>query len=91
MLIDCPECGKRVSSEAISCPHCGFRHYREDSNYVPKQEAALPYRGLAFAFAIILLVAIYTFNSHQILSIIVILFAGAVLIVSLVMAFVVSD
>ena len=23
-LIKCPECGKEISSEAISCPHCGF-------------------------------------------------------------------
>jgi hypothetical protein len=22
-LIDCPECGKRVSSNAPTCPHCG--------------------------------------------------------------------
>jgi hypothetical protein len=23
-LINCPECGKQVSSQAASCPHCGF-------------------------------------------------------------------
>lgn len=23
-LIDCPECGRRVSSEAVACPQCGF-------------------------------------------------------------------
>jgi membrane protein YdbS with pleckstrin-like domain len=23
-LINCPECGKQVSSQATSCPHCGF-------------------------------------------------------------------
>ena len=23
-LIDCPECGERVSSYASACPHCGF-------------------------------------------------------------------
>lgn len=24
MLIKCPECGREISSEALSCPHCGF-------------------------------------------------------------------
>ena len=24
MLIKCPECGKEISSEAVSCPHCGY-------------------------------------------------------------------
>ena len=24
MLIKCPECGKDVSSEAVSCPRCGY-------------------------------------------------------------------
>lgn len=23
-LVDCPECGKQVSTLAASCPHCGF-------------------------------------------------------------------
>jgi hypothetical protein len=23
-LVDCPECGKQVSTLAIACPHCGF-------------------------------------------------------------------
>lgn len=23
MMIDCPECGKQISSEAKVCPHCG--------------------------------------------------------------------
>ena len=24
-LVACPECGKSVSSEASSCPHCGYK------------------------------------------------------------------
>lgn len=24
MLIDCPECGKRISDAAAACPQCGF-------------------------------------------------------------------
>ena len=24
-LITCPECGKKISDTAVSCPHCGFR------------------------------------------------------------------
>jgi hypothetical protein len=23
-LVDCPECGKQVSTLAVACPHCGF-------------------------------------------------------------------
>lgn len=23
-LIDCPECGKKISGKALLCPHCGF-------------------------------------------------------------------
>ena len=25
MLIDCPECQKSVSNEALTCPHCGYQ------------------------------------------------------------------
>jgi DNA-directed RNA polymerase subunit RPC12/RpoP len=24
-LINCPECGKEISDQAISCPSCGYR------------------------------------------------------------------
>ena len=24
MLVKCPECGREISSEALSCPHCGY-------------------------------------------------------------------
>ena len=23
-LIDCPECGNKISDKAVSCPHCGY-------------------------------------------------------------------
>ena len=23
-LIQCPECGSRISDKAVTCPHCGF-------------------------------------------------------------------
>ncbi|MFA5516114.1 MAG: hypothetical protein WDA20_07485 [Desulfuromonadales bacterium] len=23
-LIDCPECQKQISEQAVACPHCGF-------------------------------------------------------------------
>jgi hypothetical protein len=23
-LVDCPECGKQISTLAVACPHCGF-------------------------------------------------------------------
>ena len=28
-LVDCPECGKQVSTRATACPHCGFPLSRE--------------------------------------------------------------
>jgi len=28
-LIDCPECGRQVSTLAVACPHCGFPLSRE--------------------------------------------------------------
>lgn len=24
MLVDCPECKKKISDQATSCPHCGY-------------------------------------------------------------------
>jgi hypothetical protein len=28
-LVDCPECGRQVSTLAVACPHCGFPLSRE--------------------------------------------------------------
>jgi hypothetical protein len=28
-LVDCPECGKQISTLAAACPHCGFPVSRE--------------------------------------------------------------
>ncbi|MBW6534706.1 MAG: zinc ribbon domain-containing protein [Mariniphaga sp.] len=33
-LINCPECEKEVSSQAVSCPHCGFPLQSDDSDYL---------------------------------------------------------
>lgn len=30
VLGPCPECGQKISSEAIACPHCGFPQRRHD-------------------------------------------------------------
>lgn len=31
-LVQCPECGKDVSSEAVGCPHCGYALVRPKKN-----------------------------------------------------------
>jgi uncharacterized membrane protein YvbJ len=33
-LIKCPECGKDLSSMALSCPHCGFQKRATNSQQV---------------------------------------------------------
>lgn len=43
-LFDCPECGKNISTEATSCPHCGApsaatKHAAQQAT-VRKQEKA---------------------------------------------------
>ncbi len=36
MLVDCPECKKSVSDEAVTCPHCGYQlHGRENLVHCP--------------------------------------------------------
>lgn len=42
MLIDCPECGRRVSDRAAACPDCGFpvrEHVAEQAELEAKVEA----------------------------------------------------
>ncbi len=44
-LINCPECGKKVSTTASSCPHCGFRHHWEEkSKEIAKVEKEYVYQ-----------------------------------------------
>ena len=28
MLVDCPECGNKISDKAEACPHCGYPRRR---------------------------------------------------------------
>ena len=42
-LIVCPECGKQVSDQAESCPHCGYpvpKYIAEQKNQVELEEKA---------------------------------------------------
>ena len=70
-LIDCPECGKQVSSAAVSCPECGYP-IAQEAQKAPSKAAARKrelrkqtnkrdWRLLA-GFAIPLLVAVEIFN-----------------------------
>ncbi len=42
-LINCPECGKQVSTAAQACPHCGFP-VAERAGQAPSAEPAAPVR-----------------------------------------------
>ena len=35
-LINCPECGKQISEQATSCPHCGFPLKRSNKKEIDK-------------------------------------------------------
>ena len=39
-MINCPECGKRISSEAISCPSCGYPLSLKTQKSVKEQGSA---------------------------------------------------
>lgn len=51
-LKDCPECGKSVSTEAFSCPHCGKPLRRPPP---PPRPAAAGSSGCAIAAAVVIL------------------------------------
>ena len=40
-LVDCPECGRQISTLAVACPHCGFPLSRE----AVEAEGPVPVRG----------------------------------------------
>ena len=73
-LIKCPECGKEVSDQALSCPHCGYPLKKPE----PKKKKLNPdlskmqviiYRSSLFAFisAALLLVFVGVFVAMGIL------------------------
>jgi len=50
-IIDCPECGGRVSTDAAACPHCGFPSpARNAAPPVPAARRGLPAGWLIFGF-----------------------------------------
>ena len=68
-MIECPECKKEISSEAISCPHCGY------PLRPTKIEIKSTYNGglgvVTFIFAILTVLMIFTGGISLILPIIV--------------------
>ena len=69
-LIKCPECGKEVSSEALGCPHCGYRlkkttyssssvpHYQSRSSRLYEIEHDRKYKGMIAGGIIAIIAAI---------------------------------
>lgn len=61
----CPECGKKISSKATKCPHCGIS--REEIQKIDEKE----YRQFkscfsncgCIIFAILLFLALFTFGA----------------------------
>lgn len=46
-LMNCPECGKEISDQAISCPHCGYPLQSDTTVVVIKKRT--PGRGFGIA------------------------------------------
>jgi uncharacterized membrane protein YvbJ len=40
-LIDCEECGKEISDQALACPNCGFAHAAVQIHRHQQQQAAM--------------------------------------------------
>lgn len=69
-LIKCPECGREVSSEAPTCPHCGYQlkkttyssssvsHYQSRSSRLYEKEHDRKYKGMIAGGIICLIAAI---------------------------------
>ncbi len=56
-LVDCPECGKRVSNHARSCPQCGYPMDDSPGNRAasaPMRVTVQKSRGVAIALAFFL-------------------------------------
>jgi len=50
-LIDCPECDKKISDKAESCPHCGlpsiyFKQIKANSSYVADENKVGDYNSI---------------------------------------------
>jgi len=52
-LVDCPECGKQVSTLAVACPHCGFPRCRESAESPAPRREPGPSRWMDPGFWII--------------------------------------
>ncbi|MBQ3356851.1 MAG: zinc ribbon domain-containing protein [Oscillospiraceae bacterium] len=46
-LLNCPECGKEISDQALSCPHCGYPLQQDSMVVVVKKKS--PGRGFGIA------------------------------------------
>jgi uncharacterized membrane protein YvbJ len=56
-LVKCTECGKEVSTDAVTCPHCGYpmRHMSKGIP-APRQRDELFLQGVNVGCAVILLI-----------------------------------
>jgi len=41
VLVECPECGKRISDKALSCPDCGYPTAQPPAQLIPKEKTSL--------------------------------------------------
>lgn len=46
-LMNCPECGKEISDQAVSCPHCGYPLHPDETVVVVRKRQ--PGRGFGVA------------------------------------------
>jgi len=56
-LITCPECKKKISETAVSCPNCGYQLTQEKVAEIKKKEDQV--RGLGCLAVIVILVIFY--------------------------------
>ena len=68
-LITCPECKKKMSESADSCPHCGYKLTPEKADQIKKAENEKHMVGgiasLIVLVSVIILLVVYKLNSHS--------------------------
>lgn len=63
-LITCPECGKEISDQAISCPNCGYVMKKEESvaTIVVAAEKKMPNKRLIAVVCSVAVIAVILFT-----------------------------
>lgn len=59
-LVQCPECGKEISDQAISCPNCGYTMRKEENvaNAVAVPVKRAPNKRLIVVACVVVLLAV---------------------------------